>query len=51
MVFGHGICLEIFSFPIDLVGGNMNESLDCGAIFGALKKNVGSVDVRLSESQ
>jgi len=47
--FGHGIGVKIFTFSIHLIGRNVNESLDGRAVFGALKKDVSSVNVGLRE--
>lgn len=49
--FGHGIRFKIFPFPVDLIGRNVNESLECFAILGTLEKNVRSHNVGLSKGQ
>lgn len=49
--FGHGIGFKIFSLSVDLIGGNVNESLDGWAVFGALQKYVCSEDVGLGKCQ
>ena len=51
VLFGHGIGFEILAFSIDLIGGNVNESLERLAVFGALEEDVGSVDIGVSERQ
>ena len=49
--FGHGIRFKIFPFPIDLIGRNVNESLEGFAILGTLEKNVRSHNVGMSKGQ
>lgn len=48
---GHGIRFEIFSLSVDLIRRNVNESLEGGAVFGTLEKNVRSKNVGLGKGQ
>lgn len=48
---GHGIRFEIFSLSIDFIRRNVNESLDGGAVFGTLEKNVRSHNVGMGKRQ
>lgn len=43
------VVIVIVHLAIDLIGGDVNEALDVDAL-GALKQNVGAVDVGVSES-
>jgi hypothetical protein len=51
MLFIHGFGVEIFSFSVHLISGNMDEAFHGGTILGAFKENVGSVNVGLGEGK
>mmetsp|Transcript_2458 Transcript_2458/g.5075 ORF Transcript_2458/g.5075 Transcript_2458/m.5075 type:complete len:338 (+) Transcript_2458:1664-2677(+) len=51
MFFRHGIRFEIFSFSIDFIGGNMNESFDGRAHFGGFQENVRAINVGLCKGK
>ena len=49
VLFGHGIGLEILSFSVNLIGGNMDKALDGVTGFGRLQEHVSSINVRVGK--
>ena len=49
--FRHGIGVEIFSFSVNFISGDVNESFDGGAIFGRFQEHMGPVNVGLSKGK
>mmetsp|Transcript_20761 Transcript_20761/g.44959 ORF Transcript_20761/g.44959 Transcript_20761/m.44959 type:complete len:226 (+) Transcript_20761:539-1216(+) len=49
MFFRHGVGFEIFTFPVDLISRDMDESAKSGTHLGRLEEDVGSINVGLSK--
>ena len=49
--FLHGVHVEVCSFPIHFIGGDVNESTDGLAIFGRFQENVRTVNVGVGEGK
>ena len=49
--FRHGVCVKVFSFTVDFIGADVNESLNGGATLGRLQEHVRAVNVGMRKGK
>lgn len=51
VILHHGISVKVFTFAVDFVSRNVNETFDCWTALGTLQQNVSSVNVGMSKGE